>query len=235
MRVDGSCAAGPGERRDDRPPRFPPYRETTMLLRYETGDLVSALAEDPSRALAPTPAEARCSESANWGSSTSPGLFSFSNQPVATLHSPYGLFMPSSSQPAGLHTSSWRSSRLLARAARPAAIGGVLHLRTRARAAARARTPAHAALALAAGAVPIVASGAQRRRRRPGWLALGALTIRHADRGRGGRGSRSDAERQLSRCRRPSPSVPRRREIRCPREPAGRPRRRRPGRCGCRS
>lgn len=56
MRIDGSGAAGPGELGTIVATPFPPYRDTTILLRYDTGDLVRTLSEEPSCALASTPA-----------------------------------------------------------------------------------------------------------------------------------------------------------------------------------
>lgn len=56
MRVDGTGAAGPGELGTIVATPFPPYRETTILLRYDTGDLVRTLNEEPTCPLAWTPA-----------------------------------------------------------------------------------------------------------------------------------------------------------------------------------
>lgn len=54
--VDGSGAAGPGELGTIVATPFPPYRDTTLLLRYDTGDLVRTLAGEPTCALRATPA-----------------------------------------------------------------------------------------------------------------------------------------------------------------------------------
>lgn len=56
MSLDGERPASAGELGTIVATPFPPYRETTLLLRYETGDLVRTLAHAPTCALRATPA-----------------------------------------------------------------------------------------------------------------------------------------------------------------------------------
>ena len=56
LRLDGSGAADPGELGTIVATPFPPYRETTPVLRYDTGDVVTTLTEEPTCALRHAPA-----------------------------------------------------------------------------------------------------------------------------------------------------------------------------------
>lgn len=56
LSVDGAGTAESGELGTIVATPFAPYRDTTMLLRYDTGDLVRTLAEQPTCALRSTPA-----------------------------------------------------------------------------------------------------------------------------------------------------------------------------------